>query len=181
MRMNVPNALTVGRIGLVPALVLLLLDGPQAAASAVFALGALSDVLDGHIARSRGIVTTFGKLMDPLADKLLSGAAFVALAANGRVAVWIVAVILIREAAVSALRWWAKRRGEVIAANALGKAKAALQTVTILVLILVSDPGAAWVETLVAATVAVTVVSGVAYALAARRPRGPVARHPVTP
>lgn len=179
--MNVPNALTVGRIGLVPPLVLLLLDGSQGAASAVFALGALSDVLDGHIARSRGIVSTFGKLMDPLADKLLSGAAFLALAANGRIAAWIVAVILLREVAVSALRWWAKRRGEVIAANGLGKAKAALQTATILVLILVSDPGAAWVETLLAVTVAVTVVSGIAYALAARRPPGPIAQRPVTP
>ena len=179
--MNVPNALTVGRIGLVPPLVLLLLDGPQAAASAVFALGALSDVLDGHIARSRGIVTTFGKLMDPVADKLLTGAAFVALAANGRIAVWIVAVILLREVAVSALRWWAKRRGEVISASGIGKLKTTLQTATILALILVADPGAGWVELLVAVTVAVTVVSGIAYALAVRRPPDPLARRPVTP
>ena len=181
MPMNVPNALTLGRVGLVTPLVLLLLDGPQAAAGAVFALGALSDVLDGHIARTRGIVTTFGKLMDPLADKLLCGAAFLALAATGRIAFWIVAVILVREAAVSGLRWCARRGGQVIAANGLGKAKTGLQTVTILTLISVPDPGAGWVETLVAATLAVTVVSGIPYVVAARRDRAPAPRHPVTP
>lgn len=162
--MNVPNALTLARVVLVAPLVLLLLDGEHAAVAAcVFGVGAFSDVLDGYIARSRGLVTTFGKLMDPVADKLLIGGAFVSLAAAGRLAAWVVVVILFRELAVTALRVVAGRRGLVITANNLGKAKTALQTVTIVALIVASDPGAAWVDGLVLSTVAITLTSGLSY------------------
>lgn len=162
--MNVPNALTLARVVLVAPLVLLLLDGEHAAAAAcVFGLGAFSDVLDGYIARSRGLVTTFGKLMDPVADKLLIGGAFISLAAAGRLAAWVVVVICFRELAVTALRAVAGRRGLVISANNLGKAKTALQTVTIVALIVVSDPGAAWVDGLVLSTVVLTIASGLSY------------------
>jgi CDP-diacylglycerol--glycerol-3-phosphate 3-phosphatidyltransferase len=164
--LNVPNALTLARVVLVAPMVLLLLDGEHAAAAAcLFGLGAFSDVLDGYIARSRGLVTTFGKLMDPVADKLLIGGAFVSLAAAGRLAAWVVVVILAREVAVTALRALAGRRGIVISANNLGKAKTALQTVTIVALIVASDPGAAWVDGLVLSTVAITLASGLSYFL----------------
>ena len=162
--MNVPNALTLARVVLVAPMVLLLLDGEHAAAAAcLFGLGAFSDVLDGYIARSRGLVTTFGKLMDPVADKLLIGGAFVSLAVAGRLAAWVVVVILFREVAVTALRAFAGRRGLVISANNLGKAKTALQTVTIVALIVASNPGAAWVDGLVLGTVAITIASGLSY------------------
>ena len=163
--LNVPNALTMARICLAPVLALLLLERDQtAAAVAVFAIAMASDVVDGHLARSRGLVTTFGKLMDPLADKLVVGAAFVCLAAIDRVEPWVVAVILSREAAVTGLRMLAKRNGLVISANSLGKAKTTLQTVCILALVLATDPSAAWVELIVFATVLITIASGVVYA-----------------
>lgn len=164
--MNVPNALTLARVVLVAPLVLLLVDGGHAAAAAcLFALGAFSDALDGYIARSRGLVTTFGKLMDPIADKLLIGGAFISLAGAGRLAAWVVVVILAREVAVTVLRTIAGRRGVVISANNLGKAKTALQTVTIVALIVASNPGSAWVDGLVLSTVAITLVSGLSYFL----------------
>lgn len=161
---NVPNALTSLRIALAPVLLLALLgELGGAAAATIFAVGMVTDVLDGHIARSRGCVSSFGKLLDPAADKLLVGSAFVGLAAADRVALWVVAVILARELFVSVLRQLALRRGTVIAANRLGKAKTALQTAMILVLILAPDPGAFWVLSLLAATVIATVLSGLAY------------------
>lgn len=164
--LNLPNALTLSRICLIPVLAVLLLERDAAApAAAVFVAGMATDVLDGHIARSRSLITTFGKLMDPLADKLLVGAAFVCLAATDRVEPWVVAVILGREAAVTGLRILAKRDGIVISANRLGKAKTALQTVAILVLVVAADPTAAWVELIVAATVAITLASGLVYVL----------------
>ena len=172
--MNVPNALTLARVVLVAPMVLLLLDGEHAAAAAcVFGLGAFSDVLDGYIARSRGLVTTFGKLMDPVADKLLIGGAFISLAAVGRLGAWVVIVILAREIAVTALRAIAGRRGIVISANALGKAKTALQTLTVVVLIVVADPVAAWIDALTLATVAITIASGLSYFVPLLRGREP--------
>ena len=113
----------------------------------VFLVGMTTDVLDGHIARTRGPITDFGKLMDPIADKLFVGTAFVALAALGLLDVAIVAVILVREVAVSGLRWVAKERGAVIAADGFGKAKAGLQVVTVATLIYVADPTLITVET----------------------------------
>lgn len=170
--MNVPNALTLARVVLVAPTVVLLLGEQAAAAACVFGIGALSDVLDGYIARSRGLVTTFGKLMDPVADKLLIGGALISLAATSRVAVWVVVVILAREAAVTALRATAGRRGTVIAANNLGKAKTTLQIVTIVALIVAANPAAAWVDAFVLATVAITVASGASYFASFMPPRG---------
>jgi CDP-diacylglycerol--glycerol-3-phosphate 3-phosphatidyltransferase len=164
--LNLPNVLTIARICLVPFLVVLLLERDQAvAAAAVFAVAMVTDALDGRIARSRSLVTNFGKLMDPIADKLVVGAAFVCLAATDRVEDWVVAVILSREAMVTALRFLAKRDGVVIAANSLGKAKTALQTVAVLVLVLAADPYDAWVQLIVSGTLAITIASGFAYLL----------------
>src|SRR5437667_2166237 len=105
--LNVPNVLTVLRIVAVPVLVVVLLGaipGGDAVAAAVFALAALTDGLDGYIARSQGSVTTFGKLMDPLADQLLIVAALISLVSLGRLDAWVAMVIISREIAVTGLR-----------------------------------------------------------------------------
>jgi CDP-diacylglycerol---glycerol-3-phosphate 3-phosphatidyltransferase len=170
-----PNALTVARVLVVPPLVLFVLesqDGSSLAAAALFAAAALTDALDGHLARSRNSVTTFGKVADPIADKLLVGAALISLVAVNRVAAWIAAIIMAREIAVSALRAVAGREGLVISASRFGKAKMALQVAMILVLIAAPAASALWVQALVYLTVAVTVASGVDYFVAFRR-RGP--------
>jgi len=163
--LNLPNVLTVLRIVAVPVLVVALLGvlpGGDALAAAVFALAALTDGLDGYIARSRGSVTTFGKLMDPLADKLLIVAALVSLVSLDRLAGWVAMVIISRELAVTGLRSVAAERGVVIAASWLGKVKTALQIAAIFALIVV-NPAPVWVDVLVYAAVAVTVISGIDY------------------
>lgn len=173
---NLPNAITVTRILLAPVLVVVLLNatGGSLLAAAVFAAGALGDVLDGALARSRGLVTDVGKLLDPLADKLLVGAALVALVLADRLAVWVPVVILTREVLVTGLRTAGARRGQIIDASSLGKSKMTLQMAMVLVLCVVSDPGLLWVDVLVAATVAATLASGVD--VAARFARGPTPR-----
>jgi CDP-diacylglycerol--glycerol-3-phosphate 3-phosphatidyltransferase len=160
---NLPNAITVTRILLAPVLVVVLLNatGGSLLAAAVFAAGALGDVLDGALARSRGLVTDVGKLLDPIADKLLVGTALVALVVVDRLAVWVPVVILFREVLVTGLRAAAARRGQIIDASRLGKLKMTLQIAMVLVLCAVSDPGLLWIDLLVAATVAATLASGI--------------------
>jgi CDP-diacylglycerol--glycerol-3-phosphate 3-phosphatidyltransferase len=163
--LNVPNVLTVLRIVAVPVLVVVLLGaipGGDALAAAVFALAALTDGLDGYIARSQGSVTTFGKLMDPLADKLLIVAALISLVSLGRLDAWVAMVIISREIAVTGLRSLAAERGVVIAASWLGKVKTALQVAAVLALIAV-NPATVWVDVLVYTAVAATVISGFDY------------------
>ena len=101
----------------------------------MFAVAAFTDGLDGYIARSRGSVTTFGKLMDPLADKLLIIAPLISLASLNRIAPWVAMVIIARELAVTMLRMVAVERGVVIAASWLGKAKTMLQVAAIFAVI----------------------------------------------
>jgi CDP-diacylglycerol--glycerol-3-phosphate 3-phosphatidyltransferase len=170
--LNVPNVLTVVRILLVPVLVVALLtntDNGSVVAAIVFALAAFTDGLDGYIARSRHSVTTFGKVMDPVADKLLIAAALISLVSLGRVAAWVAMVIIAREFAVSGLRIAAGQQGVVIPASLLGKAKTILQVAAVLALIAAGDPHDAWVQILVYAAVVMTVVSGVDYFLNVRR------------
>lgn len=172
--MNVPNGLTVSRICMVPLLVAAMFDNNLNLALAIFIAGMATDCLDGHLARSRNLVTDFGKLMDPAADKLFVGSAFVCLAYLGRLEVAVVVVILAREALVSGLRIYAKRRGSVLSANGLGKAKTALQTVLVAALLIVSDPASSEVLLLVWATTLITIFSGMAYFVSfasARPPR----------
>ncbi len=114
----------------------------------MFALAALTDGLDGYFARSRDAVTTFGKLMDPLADKLLIIAALVSLVSLHRLEAWVAMVIIAREIAVTGLRAIAAERGIVIAASWLGKVKTVLQIGAVIALI-ADEPGAAWVDALV--------------------------------
>lgn len=186
--MNLPNKLTMLRIILVVPLMLLLLplgNGPWAEfvvsdtgrilATIVFVLAALTDFVDGRIARSRGLITNFGKLMDSLADKLLVLSTFIALTYLGRVHAIIVVVILARELLVTGIRQIAAAQGTVIAAGQFGKWKAACQMLTLVYLLVeplffAAAPGERVVSSvfgniLLALTIVLTVLSGLDYVL----------------
>lgn len=178
---GLPNALTVARVLVIPPLVLLILqseDGSSAPAALLFALAALSDALDGHLARSRDLITTFGKIADPIADKLLVGAALASLVAVERLGAWVAVIVVARELAVSGLRAVAGRRGLLISASSFGKVKMALQVAMVISLIAAPSPSPAWLLGVVYVTVAVTIVSGIDYFVAFRR-RAPAMRVPV--
>ena len=156
---------------LVPALVVALLgntpDGDVIAA-VVFALASLTDFVDGYLARARAEITNFGKLMDPLADKLLIVAALISLVSLHRLAAWVAMVIITRELAVTVLRLGATQAGVVMGASNLGKLKTCLQIAAILAIIAVhGDP--LWVSVLLYLAVVVTVVSGLDYFFGIRR------------
>ncbi|MCX8006766.1 MAG: CDP-diacylglycerol--glycerol-3-phosphate 3-phosphatidyltransferase [Coriobacteriia bacterium] len=136
---SMANRVTLARVVLIPIFLAILLArlpvwGPWLAA-AVFGLLAATDAVDGYLARSRNEVTTFGKFIDPIADKLLVTAALVALVELGRLPSWIAVLIISRELVVSGLRLVAVAEGRVIAASAWGKAKTVLQTAAILAFI----------------------------------------------
>jgi CDP-diacylglycerol---glycerol-3-phosphate 3-phosphatidyltransferase len=169
--LNVPNVLTVVRILLVPVIVVALLEetpNADALAALVFAVAAFTDGLDGYIARSRGSVTTFGKLMDPLADKLLIIAPLVSLVSLDRIQPWVAMVIIARELAVTALRMVAVEQGVVISASVLGKLKTIVQVVAIFAVI-AFDPTPVAVDVLLYLAVAITVASGADYFFGVRR------------
>lgn len=169
--LNLPNVLTVLRIMLVPVVVVALLgnthDGDVLAA-VVFALASLTDFIDGYLARARDSITTFGKLMDPLADKLLIVAALISLVSLHRLAAWVAMVIITRELAVTVLRLGATQAGVVIAASMFGKVKTCLQIAAILAVIAVHGHPA-WVSALLYLAVLVTVLSGLDYFFGLRR------------
>jgi len=165
---NVPNVLTVLRILLVPVLVVALLDetaNGDLLAAIVFAVASLTDFVDGWLARARGSITTFGKLMDPIADKLVIIAALVALVSLDRLAAWVAMVIITREVAVTMAR---SQAPEVIPAAGLGKLKTVVQVAAIFFLIMF-DPAPLWVDLLVYAAVGITVVSGIDFFFGLRR------------
>jgi CDP-diacylglycerol---glycerol-3-phosphate 3-phosphatidyltransferase len=169
--LNVPNVLTLLRILAVPVIVVALLGetpNGDALAAGVFALAALTDGLDGYIARRRQDVTTFGKLVDPLADKLLIVAALVSLVSLGRLAAWVAMVIIARELAVTGLRAVAVEQGVVISASWLGKLKTVLQVAAVFALI-IWNPSPVAVDVLVYLAVVVTVISGADYFFGLRR------------
>jgi CDP-diacylglycerol--glycerol-3-phosphate 3-phosphatidyltransferase len=168
---NVPNVLTLLRILLVPVLLVALLDKTPSGdllAAIVFAVASFTDAIDGYLARSRGAVTNFGKLMDPLADKLLIIAALVALVSLHRLQAWVAMVIIAREMAVTILRMGASQQGVVAGANPLGKLKTVVQVATIIALI-ATKSRPLWIDLMVYATVLVTVVSGVDFVFGLRR------------
>lgn len=137
--MNLPTTLTILRIFIVPLLVVLLLtkdENMDLWAVAVFLAAAVTDSLDGYLARKHGQVTTLGILLDPIADKLLTSAAFISLVELGRVPAWMVAIVIGREFAVSGLRAVASAKGYAIAASELGKAKMVFQVMAITALVL---------------------------------------------
>lgn len=136
--MNLPNWLTVGRILVMPAMVALLLVRYEGYGLALFVIGSATDWLDGWLARRRNQVTTIGKLLDPLADKLLVCAAFISLAQirPEEVKAWMVVIIVSREFAVTGLRNIAATKGVTIAASMLGKLKMVGQTAAVVLLLL---------------------------------------------
>jgi CDP-diacylglycerol--glycerol-3-phosphate 3-phosphatidyltransferase len=166
-----PNLLTVLRILLVPVVVVALLGDTangDVLAAVVFALASATDFVDGYLARSRDSVTTFGKLMDPLADKLLIVAALISLVSLHRLAAWVAMVIIARELAVTVLRMGASQAGLIIPASNFAKVKTCVQIAAILAVIAVHGRPA-WVDALVYVAVAVTVVSGLDYFFGLRR------------
>lgn len=165
--MNLPNMVTLLRILLIPIFVLLFLQFPapvNIAAGLVFLLAALSDLLDGHLARTRKEVTRFGQLIDPIADKLLITSALLCLVELGSLSSWVALIILAREFAVSGLRILAAAEGKVIPASMWGKLKTTSQIVAVMAFIL----GISWAPVLMAIAVAITILSGVDYFLKAQ-------------
>lgn len=164
---NLANYLTVLRLLLVPVFLVLLLadDGEHAGyrlgAAGVFLLAALTDRIDGQIARSRGLITSFGKLMDPIADKTLIGAALIGLSLLSELAWWVTVVVLVREIGVTVLRFVVIRHG-VMPSGRGGKLKTVLQTLAITLYLL---PLTGALQTASAAVMGVavllTVVTGV--------------------
>jgi CDP-diacylglycerol---glycerol-3-phosphate 3-phosphatidyltransferase len=169
---NVANVLTVLRLCLVPVFIVFLLaggDGWRIAACAIFGLASATDFLDGELARRRGLITDFGKIADPIADKALTGSALVVLSAMGELPWWVTGVILFRELAVTGLRFWVLSHG-VIAASRGGKAKTLLQVIAIALYILPGPFGVVR-ELVMAAALVVTVLTGADYAVRAMRLR----------
>ncbi|MDP9851258.1 CDP-diacylglycerol--glycerol-3-phosphate 3-phosphatidyltransferase [Corynebacterium lowii] len=173
---NLPNFLTCLRIVFVPVFVWLVLradnthTGWMWAAFGVFAALMLTDKLDGDIARSRGLVTDFGKIADPIADKALMISALVCLNITGAMPVWITVVIVVRELGITLWRMVLLRRGKVVPASRGGKIKTVLQSLGVALYLCPLPEWMTWPTHLVmGAAVAVTVVTGVQYILDAQR------------
>lgn len=177
---NLPNILTMLRIALVPFFVWFLLQDASAhgawrwAAVVAFAVAIYTDKLDGDIARSRGLVTNFGKIADPIADKLLIGSALVLLSILGELPWWITIVILVREWGITALRFFVIRYG-VIPASRGGKLKTVVQTVAIFLYIVPLASIAPWLGVVafwvMIVAVTITVWTGVEYVVEALKLR----------
>lgn len=166
--MNLPNKLSIARALCIPVIVVLLYlnhDGCRIAAGVLFILAALTDLLDGQIARKYNLVTDFGKFIDPVADKLLVLATLVMLVRGGLMEAWVTVVILCRELAVDGLRMVAVGQGKVIAAGSLGKWKTTFQMVTIVCILLLNKACfATWYTgILTGISVALTLLSAVDY------------------
>ncbi|MGI6604085.1 MAG: CDP-diacylglycerol--glycerol-3-phosphate 3-phosphatidyltransferase [Firmicutes bacterium] len=173
--MNLPNKLTLLRITLVPVfMVIVRLNYPYTdfIAAGIFILAALTDTLDGYLARQRCEVTRFGKLLDPLADKLLVSAALLVLVEGGRLEAWVAMIIIGREFAVTGLRAVAAAEGIIIAASPFGKLKTVFQIVAITALLLRNFPFSLWRLPLGSITMSMavifTIASGLDYFLRGR-------------
>lgn len=168
---NLPNILTVSRILLVPLFLVFLFEGDghdtwwRIASWAVFATAAITDRYDGHIARKRGLITNFGKIADPIADKALTGSALVGLSILGDLPWWVTIVILAREIGITLLRL-ALLRYEVIPASAGGKLKTFIQVCAIGLYVLPFPESMEWFRIAwMAAALLLTVVTGLDYVL----------------
>lgn len=165
--MNLPNKLTLLRIALIPIFIIVLMTGHYAISAVIFIVASSTDALDGYIARKYDLITNFGKIMDPLADKLLVTAAFVCLVQLGDVAAWMVIVILARELTITGLRAVAASEGIVIAAANSGKFKTVLQMLAIVALLFQNYPFSLWhipfAEAILWAAIIMTIVSGAEY------------------
>lgn len=137
--MNLPNKLTIARMCMVPLFMIALMmntDASRIVATVIFALASLTDMLDGQIARKYNMVTNFGKLMDPLADKVLTAAAMICLVELGDLAAWIAVLIIFREYLITGLRSVAASENIVVAANIWGKVKTVCQMFALMLLML---------------------------------------------
>ncbi|MDO4552772.1 MAG: CDP-diacylglycerol--glycerol-3-phosphate 3-phosphatidyltransferase [Bacillota bacterium] len=166
--MNLPNKLTILRILMIPFFIVFLMMGFHYVAAVIFVAAAATDALDGKIARKYNLITNFGKIMDPLADKLLVVSALICMVELGWIPGWMVIVILAREFIITGLRTVAAGEGLIIAAGKSGKFKTVLQMVAISVLLLKDWPFSLFTElpvgmALLWAAVIMTVYSGVEY------------------
>lgn len=171
--LNIPNLLTVARLLMVPVFGYLVLaveqtQSVQWASATVFLVAALTDLVDGVWARRYGLVTNFGKIADPIADKALIGTALVALSIQGDIAWWVTIVIILREVAVTLLRFWVIKKG-VIPASRGGKLKTVSQIVAIVAFLI---PLHGWVDAVaqmsLGVALALTITTGIDYVLKAR-------------
>jgi CDP-diacylglycerol--glycerol-3-phosphate 3-phosphatidyltransferase len=169
----IPNLLTVARLLMVPVFGYLVLGVEQTqsvqwASATVFLVAALTDLVDGVWARRYGLVTNFGKIADPIADKALIGTALVALSIQGDIAWWVTIVIILREVAVTLLRFWVIKKG-VIPASRGGKLKTVSQIVAIVAFLI---PLHGWVDAVaqmsLGVALALTITTGIDYVLKAR-------------
>ncbi len=186
---NIANGLTVFRLALVPVFVVALFaggghdEGWRVLAWAIFAVASVTDRIDGDIARKRGLVTEFGKLADPIADKALIGAALIGLSLLHDLPWWITVVMLVREIGVTLLRFWVIRHG-VIPASRGGKVKTLLQSVATGLFVLI--PVGSWLKpiawTFMVPAILVALATGADYVVrAVRLRRTPIASAPATP
>lgn len=171
--LNIPNALTVARLLMVPVFGYLVLVTEQSetvqwASAAVFLIAALTDLVDGVWARRYGLVTNFGKIADPIADKALIGTALVALSIQGEIAWWVTGIIIFREIAITLLRFWVIKHG-VIPASRGGKVKTVSQIIAIVAFLI---PMNGWVDAVaqmsLGVALALTITTGIDYVLKAR-------------
>ena len=170
--MNLPNKLTIARMCMVPLFMIALMfntDSSRILATVIFALASLTDMLDGQIARKYNMVTNFGKLMDPLADKVLTAAAMICLVELGDLAAWIAVLIIFREYLITGLRSVAASENILVAANIWGKVKTVCQMFALMFLMLkpqiVAVCGINIGLWLMYAAVILTVYSGLDYVL----------------
>lgn len=171
--MNLPNKITLMRIILIPVFIVVLMLGYHYASAIIFIVAAASDAVDGHLARKWNLVTNFGKIMDPLADKLLVFSALICLVQLGDVPAWMVIIILARELTITSLRSIAASEGIVIAAGMSGKIKTVFQMVAIPLLLLQNRPfsylGIPVDQIMLWAAVIMTLYSGIEYIIQNRQ------------
>lgn len=165
-KINLPNLLTILRVIAVPIFIVFasynVIPGSNYVALIIFVLASLTDWFDGYLARKNGQVTNFGKIMDPLADKLLVITALLCLLEHGMVSVWVITIILLREFLISGVRISAAAEGNVIAASIWGKLKTVWQFGAIILALFFTEPNV-YVDIVMWIAAFLTVVSGIDY------------------
>lgn len=171
--LNIPNVLTLARLFMVPIFGYLVLaieqtDSVQWASATVFLVAAVTDLVDGVWARRYGLVTNFGKIADPIADKALIGTALIALSIQGEIAWWVTGIIIFREVAITLMRFWVIKQG-VIPASRGGKVKTVSQIIAIVAFLIPLD---GWVDAVaqmsLGVALALTITTGIDYVIKAR-------------
>ena len=175
IKMNLPNKITIGRMFIAPIFLAIYLAGIEhkfLISAIIFAFGAITDAIDGRIARKNNIVTNFGKLLDPIADKMLVTAGLLAFMKDGLCSIWIVMIILTRDFAVTSLRMIAASQNVVIPANIGGKIKTVMQMVSFVAVMLLCEISSVYSlgfnmnlvsNILMGITAIISVISGIVY------------------